>query len=102
MDLPAFLGNIATKVAGGFAKKAVDNVVSSAFGGSTKPKQAQIRPFDRRSSPVSKNVSQSRVQGREDITESARTYSSDSVARLAELHERNMRSFRTRTSSRLT
>ena len=102
MSLASFLGDIATKVAGGFAKKAVDEVVSSAFGGSTKPKRAQIRPFDRRSSSVSKNVSQSSVQGREDITESARTYSSDSVARLAELHERNMRSFKTRTSSRLT
>ena len=102
MALGAILGSIATKIAGSFATKAVDKVVSSAFGGSTKPKRAQIRPFDRRSSPVSKNVGQSRVQGREDITESARTYSPDSAARLAELHERNMRSFRTRTSSRLT
>lgn len=98
MDLPAFLGNIATKV----VAKGADKLVSAAFGGSTKPKRAKIRPFDRTSSPVSKNVGQSSVQGREDITNSARTYSSDSVARLAELHERNMRSFKTRTSSRLT
>ena len=102
MALGEILGSIATKIAGSFATKAVDNVVSSAFGGSTKPKQAQIRPFDRRSSPVSKNVGQSRVQGREDITESARIYSTNSVARLIELHERNMQSLKTRTSSRLT
>ena len=102
MSLTAILGDIATKVAGSFATKAVDGLVSSAFGGSTKPKQAQIRPFDRRSSPVSKNVGQSRVQGREDLTESARTYSTNSVARLIELHERNMQSLKTRTSSRLT
>jgi len=101
MALGEILGSIATKIAGSFATKAVDNVVSSAFGGSTKPKRAQIRPFDRRSSPVSKNVGQSRVQGREDITESARTYSSDSVARLIKLHEQNMLSLKSKTSSRL-
>jgi hypothetical protein len=90
----AILGNIATTVAG--------SVVSSALGGKSKPRQAAVPKFSKKTPNTIygiRDVETSRAAG-EGFQPSVRTGDSGSAQRLADVHADAMEGVRAPTSTR--